>query len=61
MNRSAARKFADRVLTRPLWLEQDGEHQVLVRGYSPLDNLVFGTIAAAFILAPAIIFLVSHS
>lgn len=57
---SVARKFADRILTRPLWAEQDGARQVLVRGYSPLDNLLFGAVAAAFILIPAILFLVSH-
>lgn len=51
-------RFADRLQRRPEWQERDGDRHVLVRGYSPFDNLIYGTIAAAVILAPYIILLV---
>lgn len=57
---SVVTSLADKALRRPTWLEQDGAHRVLVRGYSPIDNLVFGAIAAAVILLPVILFLVTH-
>lgn len=58
MPRSMIARFADRLQRRPEWQERDGDRHVLVRGYSPIDNLIYGAIAAAVILAPYIIFLV---
>ncbi|AVF05544.1 MULTISPECIES: hypothetical protein [Devosia] len=59
MARSMIVRFADLLQRRPEWQERDGDRHVLVRGYSPLDNLIYGAIAAAVILAPYIIFLVT--
>lgn len=60
MNQSAIRTLADRARRRPEWLERDGDHNVLVRGYSPIDSLAYGALAAALILAPIVIFIVSY-
>lgn len=53
MTRSILRTFADRLQRRPEWLERDGSRHVLVRGFSPLDNLIYGAIGAAVILVVA--------
>ena len=60
MNRSVVSTIADKASQRPEWVERDGDRDVLVRGFSPLDNLVFGALAAVLILAPVVIFIVSH-
>jgi hypothetical protein len=59
MARSVLRNFADRMQRRPEWLERDGDKHVLVRGFSPLDNLIYGAIGAGLILLSIIPFLVT--
>lgn len=59
MARSIVRNVADHATRRPEWLERDGDRHVLVRGFSPLDSMVFGAIAAVLILLPIISFLVT--
>lgn len=59
MIRSAVRSITDKATRQPTWLERDGNRLVEVRGFSPLDNLIYGAIAAGLILSPIFIFLVS--
>jgi hypothetical protein len=59
MFRSAIALIADTANRRPTWLERDGGRIVEVRGFSPLDNVLYGALAAALILSPIVIFLVS--
>lgn len=61
MIRSAFASLADRANRRPTWVERNGSRFVEVCGYSPIENLVYGAIAAAVILAPVALFLVSSS
>lgn len=56
---SAITSSADKARRRPEWLERDGDDDVVVQGYSILDNLAFGGIAAIVILAPVVLLLVS--
>ncbi|MBN9333263.1 hypothetical protein [Devosia sp.] len=57
---SVLASVADKAMRRPEWTERNGDHHVVVRGFSPLDNLAYGAVAAAVILAPIVLFLVSH-
>lgn len=59
MARSILRTLVDRVQRRPEWLERDGDRHVLVRGFSPLDNLICGALGAGLILLSIIPFLVT--
>lgn len=59
MTWSILSRVADWFLRRPEWPERDGDRVVLVRGYSPLDNLGFGLFAAGLILVPTVCLLVT--
>lgn len=59
MARSILHTFADHLQRRPEWLERDGDRHVLVQGFSPLDNLIYGAIGAGMILLPIIALLVT--
>lgn len=59
MFRSALSSIADKATRRPVWLETDDERVVEVRGFSPLDNLIYGAMAAGLILSPIFIYLLS--
>lgn len=59
MPRSVLDRIADRLRYRPEWLERDGDRHVLVRGFSPLDNLIYGALGAGLILLPIISILVT--
>lgn len=56
---SAIASLADQANRRPTWVEADGGRLVKVFGYSPIQNLVYGAIAAALILSPIVLFLVT--
>jgi hypothetical protein len=58
MVRSAIATFADKANRCPTWVERDGRRLVNVQGFSPVENLVYGVIAAAMILSPIGLFLV---
>lgn len=59
MVRSVISSIADKASRRPAWHERDHRRVVLVHGYSPIENIVYGLIAAAVILSPILVFIVT--